>query len=1387
MHKLKYKTKSKLLLLLLITALFYPFVASTFISFKKSNDALNLQEINGNEFQLDQHKNNDWAKLSAKVDTNSNGINDNFEPRLKRLSEFGFIEENLDDSIPPDKNIIDFPTKKENTNINKITSEAIPVIISFPDGDYKYASILFEDLGGRIKHKYTVAINGFAGSIEYTALNKFCDTLRENNIAFLIEEDRIYSAHLYYTSRNMNLRPYVWDTLSYRGDEYSSIAIIDTGIDDSHNFFAPGYSDGDSSFKIVGWWDVVNSIASPYDDNGHGSHCGGIAAGAGSPAYDGNSRSVATAAYHFDYTGYDIVEGEYEFNWTRFRVDTPGVIEMVCEFDDFTPGPDDCDFEAYIYHENTLVESYIDSSDSWTHILTYTVTSGSLGDYSFRFIVNLIDNTGDGYCTDFDITFRNEIHWPSDPPLYGSGDQWQGVANDARLVGIKVLDEHGGGWSSDIINGINWAITNRIAYNITTISISLGGPSGDTGMINAVNNAVENGIVTVVSAGNSGPGYNYIGSPGDADNVITVAAMNIDDEITDYSSQGGLSYSMATTKPDITAPGGSFNNIQMFSTDTNDNDAEGAYPLDGYLNDLFGAQGTSMSTPAVAGASNLVIDAMGGSDSWGFTPEEAKSVKSLLLMSATETYPLTREYFTTYSPLLNRGGKDVHEGYGRLNVDAAIEAYSQQLTLGSDTTAYLTASAIDSFDKHALGCYVNLLDGETYIFTLDVPAGADFDLHLYNSTPSSIGEPIMIAKSISPNLGEDEVIAYTATETGKYYLIAKAISGKGDAVISYPILDHDLHVSVEVPDKPDLYGSYFITATALNNGLNTESDVDLYLYLDSVLVDSTSISTLNVDQELTLTYPWTPLHYKSYNFTAYAPIVPGETIAVNNYAKTIVNVVPNLNYTMTEGAPYTWIDATGGTALALGDDSYASISLPFDFIFYNQTFSTLYLGSNGYLSFTYPPTDYSNDPIPSADIDKHYLIAPFWDDLNPAGTGVYVESFGTYWVGEWLDIYHYGGSLVGSFEVILYESGEIVFNYDYLDYTAGGYTCGLNFGVDTSYYNVYQNLDPSTDDFALLFSPWYADLDHDLAVSLDLPTFAELENSYMINASVTNRGIYDESNINIFLYLDGSLLDSLLIPSLFIGETETINYLWTPTEYGSYNFMANTPYLPTEPYIDNNIAEKTVHIKKINIFDGLFLNYSFSIFDTDYTWGSLYSNRSEGIFHNDYSLYDGTTLVQTGYWDVNSQTRIMSSSYGGFSFGSGTHTPLWIFTDISLGDEISIAVDAEGDHTFKVSSELDYNLQGYGNINVWVLEDMDIPGGWAWYEKSTGILINATFNYYGGIYFYKFGLVATNTAFQYYAPSAGDNILLILAITGAIAIGVVVVVAVIIIVRKRRE
>jgi hypothetical protein len=271
---------------------------------------------------------------------------------------------------------------------------------------------------------------------------------------------------------------------------------------------------------------------------------------------------------------------------------------------------------------------------------------------------------------------------------------------------------------------------------------------------------------------------------------------------------------------------------------------------------------------------------------------------------------------------------------------------------------------------------------------------------------------------------------------------------------------------------------------------------------------------------------------------------------------------------------------------------------------------------------------------------------------------------------------------------------------------------------------------------------------------LEVPTAPEINNPYIINATVTNNGENDEINVDLFLYLDDVLVDSITISSLPVGASETINYMWTPTEYKTYNFTAYAPPVPDEDYIGDNIATELITIIETKLFDGMYIDHIFSTFGEGFPSNFTYSYYSGSLFFETWGIM-GYSYI----WYVDSQTRLMS---GGSAFGDGSHTPAWIFTDVSLGDEIFtdvslgdeilIAADGEGDHLFSVAGELIYDLPGFGPVEVWVLEDLTLPGGVAWYEKSTGILLNGTFFYAGGTYNYTFDFIDTNVEFTYYAP-----------------------------------
>ena len=156
-------------------------------------------------------------------------------------------------------------------------------------------------------------------------------------------------------------------------------------------------------------------------------------------------------------------------------------------------------------------------------------------------------------------------------PAAGFPVQYKGIAPGAQVISVKALGATGGGLTSDVIAGIDWSITNKNTYNIRVINMSLGHPVFESyktdPLCQAVERAVNAGIVVVVAAGNAGKGsagntvYGGINSPANDPSVITVGALDThytiarsDDTIASYSSRGPTVVD-GLIKPDIVAPG----------------------------------------------------------------------------------------------------------------------------------------------------------------------------------------------------------------------------------------------------------------------------------------------------------------------------------------------------------------------------------------------------------------------------------------------------------------------------------------------------------------------------------------------------------------------------------------------------------------------------------------------------------------------------------------------------------------------------------------------------------------------------------------------------------------------------------------------------------------
>ncbi|WP_120796899.1 S8 family serine peptidase [Thiocapsa rosea] len=155
--------------------------------------------------------------------------------------------------------------------------------------------------------------------------------------------------------------------------------------------------------------------------------------------------------------------------------------------------------------------------------------------------------------------------------------------------------------------------------------------------------------------------------------------------------------------------------------------------------------------------------------------------------------------------------------------------------------------------------------------------------------------------------------------------------------------------------------------------------------------------------------------------TPYVEVVSGE-------------IIEAMTYFIDDEAVFDWQDiSTTGTELSLTDDSVAG-PITFDFNYYGLDYTGLYVSSNGVLYFGTPSANFINQTIPGDNDGANTFIAPLWDDLYPSPGGVYYQVFGTnpnrQLVVQWHNITLYGGSITGSFQVILDESdGSILFQY----------------------------------------------------------------------------------------------------------------------------------------------------------------------------------------------------------------------------------------------------------------------------------------------------------------------------------------------------------------------
>lgn len=180
---------------------------------------------------------------------------------------------------------------------------------------------------------------------------------------------------------------------------------------------------------------------------------------------------------------------------------------------------------------------------------------------------------------------------------FSSDGKYVGIAPEANLVGVKVLEDNGGGPISRVIAGLQWVVEKKRELAIRIVNLSLGAAAEKGYRTDPLSRAVaesrRRGLVICAAAGNEGPKEGTITTPGISPYAITVGSIDdkrtvtrIDDVMADHSSRGPTVDELS--KPDLVAPGAGITSLK---------------PGGEYI----ALSGTSMATPMVAGAAALIL------------------------------------------------------------------------------------------------------------------------------------------------------------------------------------------------------------------------------------------------------------------------------------------------------------------------------------------------------------------------------------------------------------------------------------------------------------------------------------------------------------------------------------------------------------------------------------------------------------------------------------------------------------------------------------------------------------------------------------------------------------------------------------------------------------
>ena len=209
--------------------------------------------------------------------------------------------------------------------------------------------------------------------------------------------------------------------------------------------------------------------------------------------------------------------------------------------------------------------------------------------------------------------------------IAANGETFRGVAPDARLVDLRVLDKNGNGRLRDVVAAFDWLLKHRKTFGIGVLNLSIGTTqtsSYHADLLAALAEAAWfSGVAVVAAAGNDGPVGGRVSTPGADPFVITAGSFDDqgtvagqDDRESAFSSRGLTVDRFA--KPDVLAPGRRVVSLRAIDSasrgeaaQTNSKERGRVATSSLSFDPTFYARmsGTSVSSAMVAGVAALVL------------------------------------------------------------------------------------------------------------------------------------------------------------------------------------------------------------------------------------------------------------------------------------------------------------------------------------------------------------------------------------------------------------------------------------------------------------------------------------------------------------------------------------------------------------------------------------------------------------------------------------------------------------------------------------------------------------------------------------------------------------------------------------------------------------